>query len=110
MIDVLVEETTTLPEGAQLSVCRCKLVGAKRSNIFTELRAQRDGKLVKMRVTDVGPSNLSTYLTLIRRELLRRRLQLTKKPELEPLRRPTNLDEFVQNMAYHDMFIFTALE
>ncbi len=47
MIDVLVEETTTLPEGAQLS---------------------------------------------------------------EPLRRPTNLDEFVQNMAYHDMFIFTALE
>lgn len=67
--------------------------------------------VVKMRVTDAGPSNLSVYLALMRREIERRRSVLTK---VEPLPHgsyhPRDINEFVLHMAESGMFIFAAME
>ena len=111
MIDVLAEEATTLPEGAVIRVSRCHSKSAKREAIYTELSARRDDKIVKMRVDNVSPNNIRSYLELCTREITRRRLALATKPNpvaYEII--PSSIAEFVMSMARLDMFIFTAIE
>lgn len=112
-IDVLVEEVTTLPEGAKISVSRCQSVGDKRRIVFTQLRAYHGKNEVTMRVDDVGPSNVRTYLELCIRAILRLRANMETKPvfgmtydEVQARLRPKTIQEFVLAMADRDMFIF----
>jgi hypothetical protein len=110
MTDALQEETTTLPEGACISISKMKSAGEKRTVLFTELRAYRHGNnnIVKMRVDGVGPVNLRLYLDLIVREITRLRKSYTAKP-LIGVTTPHTIADFVQEMACQDMFIFEVL-
>jgi hypothetical protein len=84
-----------------------KSVGEKRTVFFTELRAYRHGNnnIIKMRVDDVGPVNLHLYLDLIIREITRLRKSYTAKPSIG-VTTPHTIADFVQEMAYQDMFVF----
>lgn len=110
MTDTIQEEATTLPEGATVSASKMKSAGEKRTVFFTELRAYRHGNdnIIKMRIDDVGPVNLRQYLDLICREITRRRASYTAKPTVG-MARPQSMADFVQEMAYQEMFIFNAL-
>ena len=104
---VLAEETTTMPEGAVVSVYRGQYEGGKVRSQFTELVAMHAGcpnKRVSMRVDDIPAHCLKTYLTLTMKAITRERLALTDKPK-EQWRKPQTIKDFVLTMAYHGMFI-----
>jgi hypothetical protein len=103
------EETTTMGEGAQISVIKCK--NARKdggTSIYTELVATRGSHEVRMRVDNMTPQNLRAYLYLVIRQIERERKCLTSKP-LMPYATTKDFRQFVHNMAYHDMFIFDVL-
>jgi hypothetical protein len=104
-MNIIAEETTTLPEGAVLSVCRVK---PSRGPVHLVLFALRGNKRVEMRLNEsTSVASLPTLLKLIRRELERRRATMTKKPELDiPYRTPRTIQDFVISMAFKDMFVF----
>jgi hypothetical protein len=106
------EETTTLPEGYSVSVCKLRMVTKRGGHTFTELRAWRENKVVAMRVDDVGGHVLRQYLELWVREINRRRAALTAMPDatVYQTRKPENIAEFVIYMAINGMFIFGALD
>lgn len=109
---VLAEETTTLPEGAVISVYRGQMEGQKLRAVFTQLVALHSAcpdKRVEMRMDDIPAHALKQYLQLTVREIMRRRAKLTTKPEWTYAPRVThNLKQFVETMAYHGMFILKA--
>ena len=103
---IIAEETTTLPEGAILSVCRCKEL---RGKSYLTLIATHANKRVQMRLEEqTGTASLPTLLKLVRREIGRRRGMLTKKPDTDgPFsRKPHTIGDFVLEMALKDMFVF----
>jgi len=103
LTNVIAHESTTLPEGACIGVYKMR---AKGGATYAELQAYRLQKLVKMRLAEETSANsISTYLKLIVREIERRRGMMTKKPD-EDFRSPKNIAEFVQSMAFNDMFVF----
>jgi len=104
---ILAEETTTLPEGAQISVCRGQYEGSKVRSQFTELVAMHAGcpnKRIQMRMDNIPAHLLKTYLMLTVREINRERAKVTVKPP-EPYRKPQTIRDFVQWMAHFGMFI-----
>jgi hypothetical protein len=104
----LTEETTTLPEGAKLSVCVCRNETKKTvSKSYAELSARTDKATVTMRVAGAAPHNLPAYLTMCVAEINRHRNKLEKVPEYEIHRSLKDFAEFVHNMAANNMFILT---
>lgn len=109
-MNVLGEETTTLPEGYSLSLTKCEQVRpAGGMTQWTDLRAWRGDQEVKMRVDNVSASSLRVCLDLWVREILRHRAELTERPTI-PVSKPVTPTEFVRNMAQAGMFIFDALD
>lgn len=108
MSDVIHEESTTLPEGATIYLAKLKSKRLGHETFFTELRAWQKDTVIKMRVSEVGPSNMRQYLDLMVREIARRRQGYTEKP-LAGMATPHDMADFVQEMAYQGMFIFNAL-
>lgn len=104
MIEVLIAETTTLPEGPVVTLERLRRGGSKVTSTYTQLRAYTLKATVTMRVDDVGPANFRQYLDLVCREIGRQRARFFKKPET-CYRRPDTLTEFVHNMAFGGMFL-----
>ena len=104
--NVIAEETTTLPEGAHVSVYKTRTV-YKRGTVSTGLRLQAtfDKKIVKMKVEDgISAANLKVYLGLIVREITRRRGMLSTKPVMS-YPHPQTINEFVLSMAFNGMFM-----
>jgi hypothetical protein len=112
MSDVLVAETTTLPDGVVITLERLKRHGAKKeaTSTFTQLRAYAPGTraMVAMHVDDIGPARFRQYLDLVCLELLRQRARFFRKPQT-CFRRPEMLTEFVHNMIFHGMFSLDLL-
>lgn len=106
---ITAEETTTLPEGAVISVYRVGI--GKLGHYSTRLVALHGKKRVEMTVDNISPQNLRQYLQLVRRDIERRRQEIIAKPELDPLAggKPNDMNQFVFSMAFNDMFIFQAL-
>jgi hypothetical protein len=105
MSDIIAEERTTLPEGATLCVAR---ISRPKLGPFTELRAWRDENIVKMHADNIAPHNLRWYLDNMVATINRARLKLTKKPGML-YRNPKTITEFVNNMAFYEMFILEAM-
>ena len=103
---VLAEETTTLPEGAVLTVF-CWHMRPRATRVIT-LAAYHHGERVEMRVDDVSVHNLRQYLDLLVREIMRQRQAMIEPPPLLTYQ-PSDMSEFVQAMANKGMFIFDAL-
>jgi hypothetical protein len=105
MENVLAEETTTLPEGAQISVCRCRVETEKNKfPPFTKLIAYTSRAKLSMRVDDIRPHVMEQYLKLTVREINRLRSALSQKPTVFN-ESPRDLTEFVDAMAANGMFI-----
>ena len=102
----LAQETTTLAEGATVSVLRRS--NPKSGLVGTYLVAAREKAELKMRVDDVAPGSLRTYLDLMVRWIQRERSKITAKPEVM-IGTPDNLKDFVHNMAHQGMFVFEVL-
>jgi hypothetical protein len=110
MASVIGQETTTLGEGATISVAVCQEARASGGlNTYTELRAWKGDDIVKMHVDPVSVHALRQYLALWLRAIERERARFTAKPEV-PVNRPVNVTDFVRNMAFHGMFIFGVLD
>jgi hypothetical protein len=108
-MSVIHEETTTLPEGAVISVYKCQTLRSNKTIMFyTQLTALQGAKRVDMRVDDVSGHNVRLYLELTVKAIRREREKLTVKPVML-VGTPKTMNEFVNNMAYYDMFIFEAL-
>jgi hypothetical protein len=105
----IAEETTTLPEGATVSITRFDHATQRGRSEFTQLRAWHDNELIKMRVDNISPQNMRQYLHLVIRQIERERAELTEAPVLI-IRRPESIKDFVHNMAVKKMFIFNAIE
>jgi hypothetical protein len=107
------EETTTLSEGYTVSICKFSQV-RKSGGLatHTELRAWRGDKIVKMHVDDIALHALRQYLDLWVREIQRRRVALTAIPAPPLINRmkPSNIPEFVIDMALNGLFLFGALD
>jgi hypothetical protein len=106
IMTITAQETTTLPEGATITVFRAHRIGADA--VGTYLRAARDRAEIEMRVDDVAPGSLRAYLDLLIRWIQRERGKLTAKPEIA-CHTPKNLKDFVHNMAQAGMFVFAAI-
>jgi hypothetical protein len=104
---VLAEETTTLPEGAILSIY-CMSVGKLGHTSMKLVALHANMGRVEMSADKISPHNMRRYLELVRRDIARRRKLLTGKPELDRVK-PDTMEDFILSMAYHDMFIFEAL-
>jgi hypothetical protein len=115
MSDVIAEETTTLPEGAVISVFKSNTVrvyknGKEKASVSTGLAARFGNKVVKMTIDgNVSAPRLKQYLDLIVREITRRRGMLSTKPGLD-YRSPKDIHEFVISMAYNGMFLLNDAE
>jgi len=101
MADVVAQESTTLPEGATVSVSRIQRTKLGACN---ELRAWMGNHIVKMRADDIAPQNLRWYLNQVVKVINRERVKLTKKPGMY-IQTPKSMSDFVNNMAFHGMFI-----
>ncbi len=108
MTDIIAEQSTTLPEGAIISV----VLGRNKtkrgaSKAFTEIRARRADDMIKMRLShDVSPHALPTLLTMSVKQIEKER----KLVKSEQMQRPTTFKEFVSSMMNHDMFLSPILE
>ena len=96
----------TLPEGATVSILRCR---TKSGGISTYLSAAQDRNRIEMTVDNIAPGSLDTYLKLMVREIQRERAKLTEKPK-EQYRLPHTIKEFVLSMAFLGMFIFGVMD
>jgi hypothetical protein len=106
MADVVAEERTTLPEGATLSLSR---IQRPKLGACNELRAWMGDHIVKMRADDIAPQNLRWYLDQVVKVINRERVKLTKKPGLF-IQTPKSIADFVNNMAFHGMFILDPVK
>jgi hypothetical protein len=107
---IIHQETTTLSEGATVSLIKYSTVRKTGGlMIHTELRARRDENEIKMSVDDVSPTSMKIYLAMVIRAIETERKKLTVKPEYDS-RLPDTFRQFVNSMAFNDMFIFNALE
>jgi hypothetical protein len=104
MGDILAEETTTLPEGAQLSVYRVMRAKLGPCTRMVAIHPEKQNVKVEMLVDDIAAYNLRWYLERMKKEIERHRANLTTKPGLiHPT--PHDVKGFTHNMAYHGMFI-----
>jgi hypothetical protein len=107
---VTAQQTTTLPEGAILTVMKWE---QSRKNggmsTGTRLHVHRGDKELEMSCDGVSPANLRQYLELVVREINRRRAAMTEKPAVTSGALKTTKD-FVEAMAVNDMFCFEALQ
>ncbi len=106
MSDVIAQETTTLPEGPQISVFKTHTA---RSNggitVSVKLRAYFNNVTIDMTVAEgVSAGSLKLYLELIINEITRRRSKLTTKPKWN-YKHPKSITEFVESMGYNGMFL-----
>lgn len=101
----LATETTTMPEGATVSVVRAN---TKTGAVNTYLIAAHGKKEIQMKVDDISPGSMPQYLKMMCREIDKLRALIEKKPEFEYYG-PNTIRSFVHNMAYHGMFIFDTL-
>lgn len=109
-MNVLAEETTTLPEGAVITVYRGQYTGDRLKSKFTQLVAYHAEHRVEMRMDDVGAHCLKTYLRLVVREIERRRMAMHAPPQwVSAPSAPKTMKDFVDTMAYYGMFIFETL-
>lgn len=108
-------ESTTLPEGAIISVARVKTLtrsksgkdeDIKESPPHSEVSASHDDTKIVMNVAQMSPLALRPYLDLTIRELEKQRERL-KNGALKPHRYdpPRDFSEFAATMAHHEMFI-----
>jgi hypothetical protein len=104
----LAQETTTLAEGATVSIVRGS--HPKTGLVGTYLIAGRERTQLKMRVDDVGPGSLRQYLDLMVRQIQLERARLTEKPKNPCGTPPHTIRAFVHNMAWNDMFVFDTLD
>src|SRR5580765_7141009 len=102
----LSQETTTLAEGATVTILRGH--HPKTGLVGTYLVAARERNELRMRVDDVAPGSLRSYLELTVKWIQRERSKLSEAPTI-PMRSPDNLKDFVHNMAQAGMFIFSAI-
>jgi len=106
---VTAQETTTLPEGAVLTVMKWEKARKKGGMQYgTRLHVHRGDKELEMSCDGVSPANLRQYLGLVVSEINRRRADMKAKPAIISGTLKTTKD-FVEAMAYHDMFVFEAL-
>ena len=89
MSEAIATATKTLPEGATVSVSK---MNGKRP--YVEIRAWREGAVVKMRGDDVAVNNLDAYLWLVVNAINRERARYTAKPP-EPTTGPRGMESFV---------------
>lgn len=106
---VTAQQTTTLPEGAVITVMKCETARRNGGKSFhTTLHAHRGDKEIEMRVDDVSPAMLELYFKLVITEITRRRMAIKQKP-LIGIGKPKTMVEFVWAMAENDMFVFEAI-
>jgi hypothetical protein len=104
MIDVLIVETTTLPEGPVVTLERLRRDIGTSATTYTQLRAYKGRDTVTMRVDEIGLASFRQYLDLVCKEIARQRARFIKKPEM-CYRRPETITEFVHNMIFSGMFL-----
>jgi hypothetical protein len=103
--NIIAQETTTLPEGAQVTVFKTQAARKGVMSTSITLRAYFDNKTIDMRVQDgISAQNLKQYLGLIVREITRRRGMLSTKPSID-YNHPHSIHEFVLSMAHNGMFM-----
>lgn len=104
---ILVEESTTLPEGAQISVVRARIETKKSQGPpFTELRAHKDKDQIAMRVDDIAPHNLRQYLDMMLRQIakIKERFNAIPKERCTHYSAPKDIAEFTESMSAKGMF------
>src|SRR5881394_614004 len=106
MIEAIAEQTTTLPEGATVSVVLFQSTTKRGMTKFTEIRARRGDDMIKMRLSEgVSPHVLPTLLAMSVRQIEKERAVVKSGQH----RRPVTFREFVESMMDHDMFLTPIL-
>ena len=105
---VIAQETTTLPEGAVVTIMKCEQARKDGMSRYTALHVYRGEKELEMRMDDVSASNLRQYFDMVVREINRRRQAMTAKPAFVDPGKPA-LAQFIDRMALSDMFMFDAV-
>jgi len=109
MSDVIAEQTTTMPEGATVSVVLCQ----GKAKAFTELRARRGDDMIAMRLSNnVSPHALPTLLVLSIKQIEKEQAlqNAIGYVRLGGFRRPSSFTEFVSTMVDRGMFLTPILD
>lgn len=111
---VISEESTTLPEGAIISMCRVRYDTSKKAGATkTELQAKFRDQTVTMKMDNVSAVNMRQYLDLTVRQIKSVRQKVESRADGYPedaFEKPEDMDQFVLGMLVRKMFLRHALD